>query len=732
VGGSTSKRGSSSGSSSSLTYTKRCDESVVNGGGSIVNVVMGSSSVAAPTSSNVVFCLLVDDRKYNSATSQLSSSASAYANDSDNSSGDGDPYTIKFMVFRNGSFYHTERRDGSSNVAGDGMPRVSSLDYHPSCGFVFTAGNKVQSLSYVPSYLDELVISSGVPSSISSSFSSAATLASYLPNPLVSFYSDLTSSLDNGKSSAAAGLDLPGGTSFLSYEQTAPRFIKLVCEGRVAIVFANHSFFGVPSISSTHESPKSKPSLIANFSKSSQLHSPVIMEFEHIDPSSTSSGKGNDADVYLNMTSKRAITSMVLLTCGRDFTACEVLFDTRHSSLILAESDLVATLKSPILDASSVCIANRPLAIILTSDGLAHVRSPSCIEVPLATIELGTKLNDYFLIQKLPGARIIAASYSGDARIVAIKEDSMQDKADRMMKLSIDAFGANRFPRTQLAEAIGATFSATSYVGTEPSDRTKSILKKYLGSLLGLTSDVGNTECWLDDQSTFENDPMSSSLLISGTALLSYTCAIMKSPNGTLACRAARLCVTKATGYKCPSALAAVCANLADEMLKLVSASWSLISGHNKKTILGMEFVETSLWLLRLCGKYDRAIDVLNERMDNPNKYTMGGWSYTKYESYTTRMLEELWSSGDKELASLALNSPTTKKILEVNPKLGLTIFTQSHPQDEKQWEDLKMNDDPLLHVVDPLKVVDMLKNVDMQKSISTSNMEAKSDDNHR
>uniref|UniRef100_A0A7S2KHW2 Coatomer gamma subunit appendage Ig-like subdomain domain-containing protein n=1 Tax=Leptocylindrus danicus TaxID=163516 RepID=A0A7S2KHW2_9STRA len=107
--------------------------------------------------------------------------------------------------------------------------------------------------------------------------------------------------------------------------------------------------------------------------------------------------------------------------------------------------------------------------------------------------------------------------------------------------------------------------------------------------------------------------------------------------------------------------------------------------------------------------------------MDNPNKSTAGGWSYAKYESYTARMLQELWSSGNEKLAKLVLKSSTTKKILEVNPKLGLSIFTGNHPSCEKEWREMKMHEDPLLHPIDPLKTVDRLKSVNPPKVLQSS-----------
>jgi hypothetical protein len=41
-----------------------------------------------------------------------------------------------------------------------------------------------------------------------------------------------------------------------------------------------------------------------------------------------------------------------------------------------------------------------------------------------------------------------------------------QDFMDRLMRLCVNAFGSNSFPHLELAEALGATFLATSYVGS--------------------------------------------------------------------------------------------------------------------------------------------------------------------------------------------------------------------------------------------------------------------------
>jgi hypothetical protein len=57
-----------------------------------------------------------------------------------------------------------------------------------------------------------------------------------------------------------------------------------------------------------------------------------------------------------------------------------------------------------------------------------------------------------------------AAARRRRRRPVEGRESSL-DFTDRLMRLCVDAFGPNGLPRLELAEASGATFSATSYAG---------------------------------------------------------------------------------------------------------------------------------------------------------------------------------------------------------------------------------------------------------------------------
>ena len=344
-----------------LTYAKRFDESVVSSGGAIMDIVMGSS--VSVGNSNVVFCILVDDLKYNSATSMNSGSLH------DRSFGSKyhhSPYSIDFMVFKNGQFFGTERRrNGQSSQlvtqSGGELPRVSSIAYHPSAGFVYTSECKLRSLC-LQNHLQNLTMVG--------STSSASDLSSFLPAPVVYYDADLTALAtncsDNNSSNDAGSL-------------------SLVCQGRVAVLSSGNSFYAVPSapgknaetgenshivVQNTVESTQ-----IVTFSQSEQMHAPVVAEINAI------------ADPNTNLTiSRRAMTTMIFLALGRNCTACELLYDARHASVMLATSNTIASLSSPIMDASTSSTSNRPLVAVLTSDGLIHIRSPSCLAVPLSII----------------------------------------------------------------------------------------------------------------------------------------------------------------------------------------------------------------------------------------------------------------------------------------------------------------------------------------------------------
>lgn len=172
------------------------------------------------------------------------------------------------------------------------------------------------------------------------------------------------------------------------------------------------------------------------------------------------------------------------------------------------------------------------------------------------------------------------------------------------MKLAIDAFGASGFPRTEMAEAVSASFTATSYVGPEPTASSRALLRQYLEAVLGLADfDGGGASGWptemsvvavpkneghfgaFDEAGTSRRATSSTATsaspaaLVCGTSLLCMVCTKMMPPNASVANRAAKACAAKLgvvfPGGTVSVAATSVCEQVAEKLLKEASASFS-------------------------------------------------------------------------------------------------------------------------------------------------------------
>lgn len=166
----------------------------------------------------------------------------------------------------------------------------------------------------------------------------------------------------------------------------------LVTEDKVAVVAVQNSFYAI-----SEHSPLVK---LLTFAQSSQVH-PVILCNIH-DPSIKEGW------------------SCLFLASGRE---CAVV-DLHSTSPISCTSPRhgVVTMASPILAAG----ATWPWVAVLCSDGLVSIRSPSCMAIPLRTVEVGTRPNDYFVIRSLEEKRMVAISYSGQGKVIAFQPDTRQ------------------------------------------------------------------------------------------------------------------------------------------------------------------------------------------------------------------------------------------------------------------------------------------------------------------
>ena len=234
----------------------------------------------------------------------------------------------------------------------------------------------------------------------------------------------------------------------------------------------------------------------------------------------------------------------------------------------------------------------------------------------------------------------------------------------------------------------------------------------------------------------------SSAALLCATALLCLVCSHLSPPNASLANRAAKTCserigVLLEEELMINKATIQLCELIAEKVLREASSKFSLSASASPTPIARVNrntqstsvtlFLESSIWLLRSCGKHERAIEVTYERLQQQGQQQLqqsdttdggagalvrGFWSQIKYESYTATHLSELWSTGKEIGCQLVLSSPATHRLLERNPRLGLSVFTAMHPQNETQWSSSSKRDDPLSNPNRVHQVLRLLKSI--------------------
>ena len=754
--------------------------------GPVVDVVSSSTFETSNNSSN---------KKKRTQTTSLSGTVGLFlvlVDDNKGSSKQGGAYISSLVTLQNGAFAKVNANNNSKayNVVHPRFhlpDRVSCATYHEKCGFVVCAGKRIVSV------------------------------------PICQF-SDSNEARSTTNSNKALGttVDFSGTILPPPGVRGGQNSLVVTANGMVAVAAVGNAVYAVPGIevdvSSTDSgSNTSAPShtKIYSFGQSSQMHPLLVVDVQ-------------DRSVQDEW-------STLLVCNGREASIIDIHYDAMHQSVSAdGPRNGPATTAAPILSAAS----SWPFVALLTSDGLVSVRAASCLAIPLKTLEVGTRPNDFFTLRSLLGGNadvnnsgnnnarnflqqssgrdpynnnfnlgeseggsnnstnnllpwILSMSYSGQAKLLRCKADTQQDLADRLMRISIDAFGGDGFPRNQLAEALSASFTATSYAGPEPSSKSRDLLKQYLEAALGLVEfesgaapgwpsvrTLGNNSKSNNDSpfgspprsrgysnasqysprgNTFDSEDTGTSTkrkhysefssvitqaspnaLLTATALLCLVCIqLSPSPKGSLAVRAARECASKmgvvfmddSDGLSHPGiSQAAIAVNqiVAERLIKEASSkTMSLLnsnngsrdkrsSGHSSQASTNMDFVEAATWLLRSCGKHERAIDVLYQRQQQQRS---SFWSQIKYESYTASHLSELWSTQKLAACDLVLRSLATARLLETNPQLGLSIFTVNHPQNANQWRQTSDHDDPLAHPSHPPKVLNLLKSIKPRKA---------------
>jgi hypothetical protein len=576
--------------------------------------------------------------------------------------------------------------------------------------------------------------------------------------------------------------------------------------GVVAVVYVpvGNAFYGVPAanhypeestLENTNQSNNNDsgntsnnfdPILLWNIQQSS-VHPGIILPIEQ-PPQQSQSSSSTEQHWY-----------PVFLACGRECIIVDVYYYADFGQVVFhahKRHNQAVPLASPILSAaevtstSSSSSTNNPrFLVLLTSDGLLSLRSSNCLGVSLRTIEVGPRPNDYFAVTSHPistskSSSVVAVAYSGECKAVAITPDTPQEHADRLLKLAMEALGTNGFPRTELAEAIHASFTVTAVASSSESNvmtSNKILLKQYLEAFLGLAEfESGTKTGWSmiveEDgertaMSSTEKQPTSVTLnqgsfgsvvtgtagmphhrrlvvgrestvattttcnssspamLLTATAMLCLVCSQLSSSSSllphvsTLASKSAQVCaeklgvvVGKSHGISAPAIQ--VCEQVADKLLREASSKFSLLSGSSRHSHqASTDFIEAAIWLLRSCGQHERALDITYERLQQQQQQQQedaaavrGLWSQIKYESYTATHLSEIWSANREEGCRLVLSSPATQRLLEHNPRLGLSVFTALHPQNAEQWRNITLarENDPLSQ--NPQRTYDVLQ----------------------
>lgn len=336
----------------------------------------------------------------------------------------------------------------------------------------------------------------------------------------------------------------------------------------------------------------------------------------------------------------------------------------------------ICTCASPIL-----ALELNELLVLLTSDGLVSVRSPACPLIALRTVEVGTQPNDYFAL-----SRGYCLAYSAKLQLLEYPRDSRQDLADRLIRLAIDGLGnfARESWRQDVARSIHASFTAASHVGSEPTVRAKKLLHEYLQALLRETNAWPTLEC-TNSYRLVQETP---SLLVTVTALM---CAVASQLNITGSSLLAKACAEKvglSERTKVDESTCRVVELVVSELLKQPSSSISLTSttmsaaatGNISANKVVVNHLEAAVWLLRCINEHERSIQVAHDRLRKTY------WSLIKYDSYAALHLSDLWSSGGPH-CELVLSLDITRRLLEQNAPLGLSVFTAPHPQNTSRWK---------------------------------------------
>ena len=471
---------------------------------SIVSIIYASDS----PSHRPIFLVLLDDNKGSTATSGM--------------------YNSCLLTIQNSSF--TKLSSSSTTTT---STRITSATYHPRIGYLICTGRRLQTIPH-----EKFLLPADLKNFHHHNNNNTTTNRRGGVNNKLGYYNNNDN--DNNKAtttSSSSGmmtmdfsnilLPPPGGRSDGGQDS-----LKVLFNGKVAIIAVGNTVIAVSGI------PKTKLSSSTTTTTTTTPHQDYKKLISFGTSSSSGGGGGGGSGSSSGTSSSSVLQKQVhpiiildvqdrsmdnkdwaclFVANGRECAIIDIHYDSESyqiSSSPTPRHGNVVTLPSPILSA----VSSWPYLVLLTLDGLCTIRSPSCLAIPLKTVEVGTVPNDYFSLQTLDNNNnnnnnnnniqkrlpwIVCSSYSGRVKTLQCQRDTKQDLADRLMRHSIDAFGTNGFPRQELAEALAVSFTATSYVGQgftssgEPTVQSRQLLRQYLEAILGLTDfDGGSKPGW--------------------------------------------------------------------------------------------------------------------------------------------------------------------------------------------------------------------------------------------
>lgn len=174
--------------------------------------------------------------------------------------------------------------------------------------------------------------------------------------------------------------------------RSGPDALEVTCDAQVVVAAVGSVFLAVSV--ATGSSTK-----ILSFNNSSQVHPILIRDIKD----------------------KSTDWSALIMCSGRECAVVD-LWKAPDSETVTAVPRHSIQTPSPILNVATLW----PWIALLTSDGLISLRSPACLAIPLRTVEVGARPNDFFALQRISSDTIASLSYGGECLLLKCSPDTKQ------------------------------------------------------------------------------------------------------------------------------------------------------------------------------------------------------------------------------------------------------------------------------------------------------------------